>query len=98
MLSDRWKPASPRQLAKRRLTWLPSMPDNIEPDCLAPDLAQRVLKTHKPSGFVAMPGTIAPGGMVRHNTVILIDQIRRDRESGSSPRDAIRKSTVRRSR
>ncbi|TAN83909.1 MAG: tRNA (adenosine(37)-N6)-dimethylallyltransferase MiaA [Gallionella sp.] len=32
-----------RQLAKRQLTWLRSMPDNIELDCLAPDLAQRVL-------------------------------------------------------
>jgi tRNA dimethylallyltransferase len=32
-----------RQLAKRQLTWLRSMPDNIELDCLAPDLAKRVL-------------------------------------------------------
>ena len=31
-----------RQLAKRQLTWLRAMPDNIELDCLAPDLAQRV--------------------------------------------------------
>jgi tRNA dimethylallyltransferase len=35
--------ASTRQLAKRQLTWLRSMPDNIELDCLAPDLAQKVL-------------------------------------------------------
>jgi tRNA dimethylallyltransferase len=34
-----------RQLAKRQLTWLRSMPDNIELDCLAPDLAQRVFDT-----------------------------------------------------
>ena len=34
--------AATRQLAKRQLTWLRSMPDNIELDCLAPDLAQRV--------------------------------------------------------
>jgi tRNA dimethylallyltransferase len=36
--------AATRQLAKRQLTWLRSM-DNIELDCLAPDLAQRVLNT-----------------------------------------------------
>jgi tRNA dimethylallyltransferase len=35
--------AATRQLAKRQLTWLRSMPENIEVDCLAPDLAQRVL-------------------------------------------------------
>ena len=35
--------AATRQLAKRQLTWLRSMPDNIELDCLAPDLAQKVL-------------------------------------------------------
>jgi tRNA dimethylallyltransferase len=34
-----------RQLAKRQLTWLRSMPENIELDCLAPDLAQRVIDT-----------------------------------------------------
>jgi tRNA dimethylallyltransferase len=32
-----------RQLAKRQLTWLRSMPENIEVDCLAPDLAKSVL-------------------------------------------------------
>ena len=32
-----------RQLAKRQLTWLRAMPDSIELDCLAPDLAQKVL-------------------------------------------------------
>ena len=35
--------AATRQLAKRQLTWLRSMPDNIELDCLAPDLERRVL-------------------------------------------------------
>jgi tRNA dimethylallyltransferase len=34
--------AATRQLAKRQLTWLRSMPDIIEFDCLAPDLAQQV--------------------------------------------------------
>lgn len=32
-----------RQLAKRQLTWLRAVPENIEIDCLVPDLAQRVL-------------------------------------------------------
>jgi tRNA dimethylallyltransferase len=35
--------AATRQLAKRQLTWLRSMPDNLELDCLAPDLAQTIL-------------------------------------------------------
>jgi tRNA dimethylallyltransferase len=34
--------AATRQLAKRQLTWLRSMPDSIEIDCLATDLAQQV--------------------------------------------------------
>jgi tRNA dimethylallyltransferase len=34
--------AATRQLAKRQLTWLRSMPDNIELNCLAPDLIKRV--------------------------------------------------------
>ena len=34
--------AATRQLAKRQLTWLRAMPDNVELDCLAPNLAQTV--------------------------------------------------------
>jgi len=34
--------AATRQLAKRQLTWLRSMPDSIELDCLAPGLSQQV--------------------------------------------------------
>ncbi|OHC64689.1 MAG: tRNA (adenosine(37)-N6)-dimethylallyltransferase MiaA [Rhodocyclales bacterium GWA2_65_19] len=34
--------AATRQLAKRQLTWLRSMPDNVELDCLAPHLTERV--------------------------------------------------------
>ncbi|MBI4808250.1 MAG: tRNA (adenosine(37)-N6)-dimethylallyltransferase MiaA [Nitrosomonadales bacterium] len=34
--------AATRQLAKRQLTWLRGMPDNIELDCLAPDLYARL--------------------------------------------------------
>ncbi len=35
--------AATRQLAKRQLTWLRSMPENLEVDCLAEGLYQRVL-------------------------------------------------------
>ena len=34
--------AATRQLAKRQLTWLRSMPENIEMDCLVSDLTKRV--------------------------------------------------------
>ncbi len=61
-------------------------------------VAVALLVFHKPFGFVAMLGTIALGGMIMRNTVILIDQIRQDREAGLSPWDAIRESTVRRFR
>ncbi|MBA3024300.1 MAG: tRNA (adenosine(37)-N6)-dimethylallyltransferase MiaA [Gammaproteobacteria bacterium] len=39
--------AATRQLAKRQLTWLRSMPQNIEVDCLAEDLYERVLANIK---------------------------------------------------
>ncbi|AKU13742.1 efflux transporter, RND family [Azoarcus sp. CIB] len=52
----------------------------------------------KPFGFVAMLGTIALSGMIMRNSVILVDQIRQDREHGRSAWDAIVESTVRRFR
>ncbi|MBI5462849.1 MAG: efflux RND transporter permease subunit [Gammaproteobacteria bacterium] len=61
-------------------------------------VALALLVFHKPFGFVAMLGTIALGGMIMRNTVILIDQIRQDREAGLADWDAIRESTVRRFR
>jgi tRNA dimethylallyltransferase len=39
--------AATRQLAKRQLTWLRSMPENIELDCLAPDVYARVAESIK---------------------------------------------------
>jgi tRNA dimethylallyltransferase len=45
--------AATRQLAKRQLTWLRSMPDNIELDCLSPDLADKVLQTIARAGIGA---------------------------------------------
>ena len=52
----------------------------------------------KPFGFVAMLGTIALGGMIMRNTVILVDQIRQDIEQGHAPWVAVRESAVRRFR
>ncbi len=37
--------AATRQLAKRQLTWLRSMPDNVELDCLQPGLIEDVART-----------------------------------------------------
>jgi tRNA dimethylallyltransferase len=39
--------AATRQLAKRQLTWLRSMPDRIVVDCVSPNFAQTVLKQVK---------------------------------------------------
>ena len=61
-------------------------------------VALALLVFQKPFGFVAMLGTIALGGMIMRNTVILIEQIRQEREAGLSDWDAIRESTVRRFR
>lgn len=44
--------AATRQLAKRQLTWLRSMPDNIELDCLAPNLPQTVSDNIKQSAIM----------------------------------------------
>ncbi|MBI2752094.1 MAG: efflux RND transporter permease subunit [Betaproteobacteria bacterium] len=52
----------------------------------------------KPFGFVAMLGTIALGGMIMRNTVILVDQIEQDRAAGATAWIAIREATVRRFR
>ena len=43
--------AATRQLAKRQLTWLRSMADNIELDCLEPDLTERVYNTVRAEVF-----------------------------------------------
>src|SRR3546814_14952086 len=51
-----------------------------------------------PFGFVAMLGTIALSGMIMRNSVILVDQIERDIDAGSTPWQAILDATVRRFR
>lgn len=61
-------------------------------------VAAALLVFDKPFGFVAMLGTIALGGMIMRNTVILVDQIRQDIDQGFAPWVAVRESTVRRFR
>ena len=61
-------------------------------------VAAALLLSNRPFGFVAMLGTIALGGMIMRNTVILVDQIRQDLEAGHSGWEAVRESTVRRFR
>jgi len=51
-----------------------------------------------PFGFVALLGTIALAGMIMRNSVILIDQIQQDIDSGNAPWHAIIDATVRRFR
>ncbi len=52
----------------------------------------------KPFGFVAMLGTIALSGMIMRNSLILVDQIDKDRASGLEPWQAVVESTIRRFR
>ncbi len=61
-------------------------------------VAAALLIFAKPFGFVAMLGTIALGGMIMRNTVILVEQIRIDREQGTHPWQAVCESAVRRFR
>jgi multidrug efflux pump len=61
-------------------------------------VAMALLLFGKPFGFVAMLGTIALGGMIMRNTVILVDQIEQDIQGGSDAWTAIREATVRRFR
>jgi len=57
-----------------------------------------LLLFNQPFGFVAMLGTIALSGMIMRNSVILIDQIEQDKETGMSEWQAIIESTIRRFR
>ena len=61
-------------------------------------VAAALLAFNVPFGFVAMLGTIALAGMIMRNSVILVDQIDHDIETGSEPADAIVDATVRRFR
>lgn len=57
-----------------------------------------LLLFHQPFGFVAMLGVIALFGMIMRNSVILVDQIEQDIQSGLAPWHAIVESAVRRFR
>src|SRR5262245_1443683 len=61
-------------------------------------VAAALLVFHQPFGFVATLGTIALGGMIMRNTVILVDQIEQDIRAGHDAWSAIREATVRRFR
>jgi multidrug efflux pump subunit AcrB len=57
-----------------------------------------LLLFHQPFGFNAILGLIGLAGILMRNTLILVDQIRHDREAGLSAYEAVVESTVRRAR
>ncbi len=61
-------------------------------------VAMALLALNRPFGFVALLGVIALMGMIQRNSVILIDQIEKDREAGVPTWDAIVEAAVRRLR
>jgi multidrug efflux pump subunit AcrB len=61
-------------------------------------VAAALLLLNRPFGFVAMLGVIALMGMIMRNSVILIDQIERERAAGRPIKLAIVEATVRRFR
>ena len=61
-------------------------------------VAAALLLLDRPFGFVALLGVIALMGMIMRNSVILIDQIEKDRERGVHAWDAIVEAAVRRCR
>jgi multidrug efflux pump subunit AcrB len=60
--------------------------------------AAALLIFQKPFGFVAILGVIALAGIIMRNSVILVDQIKQDMDSGIDPYEAIVGSAVRRFR
>jgi multidrug efflux pump subunit AcrB len=60
--------------------------------------AAALLIFQQPFGFVAILGVIALAGIIMRNSVILVDQIKQDTDSGIDPYDAIVGSAVRRCR
>ena len=57
-----------------------------------------LLVADKPMGFVAMLGVLALTGMIARNSVILIDQIEKERANGRHPWDAVIEATSHRFR
>ena len=57
-----------------------------------------LLLANKPLGFVAILGGLALTGMIARNSVILIDQIEKDKAKGLHPWDAVVDATMHRVR
>ena len=57
-----------------------------------------LLAANKPLGFVALLGVLALTGMIARNSVILIDQVEREKANGRDPWDAVVEATVHRFR
>jgi multidrug efflux pump subunit AcrB len=57
-----------------------------------------LLVADKPMGFVAMLGVLALTGMIARNSVILIDQIEKEKVQGRHPWDAVIEATAHRFR
>ncbi|WP_339071829.1 efflux RND transporter permease subunit [Methylovirgula sp. 4M-Z18] len=57
-----------------------------------------LLLSDKPLGFVALLGVLALTGMIARNSVILIDQIEKEKAHGRHPWDAVVEATTRRFR
>lgn len=57
-----------------------------------------LLLFNRPFGFVAMLGVLALAGMIMRNTVILVDQIGKDRTEGMAAWDAVIDATIKRTR
>jgi multidrug efflux pump len=57
-----------------------------------------LLLSHKPLGFVAILGVLALTGMIARNSVILIDQVEKEKADGRHPWDALIEATTHRFR
>ena len=57
-----------------------------------------LLAADKPLGFVALLGVLALTGMIARNSVILIDQVEREKENGRDPWNAVVEATTHRFR
>ena len=57
-----------------------------------------LLLAQAPLGFVAILGVLALGGMIARNSVILIDQVEKERAAGQHPWDAVVGAAINRTR
>ena len=57
-----------------------------------------LLLAHAPLGFVAILGVLALGGMIARNSVILIDQVEKEKTAGQHPWDAVVAAAINRTR